>query len=127
MDEYEEDTHTVVCDECGDEFTGHRRETNGTTIGCSAEASANSQLRKHMKTHDERTKDFQCTRDGCTKAYYDQHDLNRHLGNTVHYRLVEAERGEVIGTVRAVEIELRVGDCVVVRIERSVLATLVLS
>jgi len=46
--------------------------------------------------------------------------LNRHLGNTVHYRLVEAERGEVIGTVRAVEIEPHLGgDNIVIRAIRT--------
>ena len=44
MDEYEEDTHTVVCDECGDEITGHRRERKDGSFE-SAEKRANSALR----------------------------------------------------------------------------------
>jgi phage tail-like protein len=35
--------------------------------------------------------------------------LNRHMGNTVHYRLVEAKRGETAGDVRAIEIEPHLG------------------
>ncbi len=35
--------------------------------------------------------------------------LNRHLGNTVHYKLVESQRGEAVGVVRAVEIEPHLG------------------
>jgi phage tail-like protein len=35
--------------------------------------------------------------------------LNRHLGNTVHYKLTEAQRGESVGVVRAVEVEPHLG------------------
>lgn len=45
--------------------------------------------------------------------------LNRHLGNLVHYRLVEADRGETVGAVRAVEVEPHVGgDNIVIRATR---------
>ena len=35
--------------------------------------------------------------------------LNRHLGNPTSYRLVEAQRGETIGSVREIEVQPRVG------------------
>lgn len=45
--------------------------------------------------------------------------LNRHLGNPVTYRLVEASRGERVGCVRAVEIEPAVGgEPIFVRAQR---------
>ena len=46
--------------------------------------------------------------------------LKRHLGNEVGYRLVEAERGEDPGVVRAIEVEPQDGgERVVVRAERT--------
>ena len=48
------------------------------------------------------------------KAY-----LNRHLGNKVHYELVEARRGEEVGEVREIRVEPHGGDAMVrVRSER---------
>ena len=46
--------------------------------------------------------------------------LNRHLGNLVQYRLVDLDRGEQVGTVRAVEVEPHLGgDSVVIRAIRT--------
>ena len=46
--------------------------------------------------------------------------LNRHLGNLVHYRLVESDRGEQVGIVRAVEVEPHLGgDNIVIRAIRT--------
>jgi phage tail-like protein len=46
--------------------------------------------------------------------------LNRHLGNLVQYKLVEAARGEQVGDIRAVEIEPHLGgDNIVIRAVRT--------
>jgi phage tail-like protein len=46
--------------------------------------------------------------------------LKRHLGNVITYRLVESQRGEEIGVVRAIEIQPHAGgDMVMIRAERT--------